>query len=64
MPCERNNEVTLTEVKFYPEVKSQTSLSLLQVLCKCALIFMNLVGGKYGERIGLPENCGMITSLS
>ena len=32
-----DNEVTLIEVKFYPEVKSQTSLSSLQVSCKRAL---------------------------
>ena len=32
-----DNEVTHTEVKFYPEVKSQTGLSSLRVLCKRAL---------------------------
>ena len=64
MSCERNNEVTLTKVKFYLEVKSQTGLSSFQILCKRALIFMNLVEGKYSERIGWPENCGMITPLS
>ena len=26
-----------TEVKFYPEVKSQTGLSLFRVSCKCVL---------------------------
>ena len=30
-------EVTHTEVKFYPEVKSQTGLSSLRVSCKRAL---------------------------
>ena len=32
-----NNEVTSTEVKFYPEVESQTGLSSLRVSCKRAL---------------------------
>ena len=32
-----NNEITITEVKFYREVKSQTGLSSLRVSCKRAL---------------------------
>ena len=32
-----DNEVTHTELKFYPEVKSQTGLSSLRVSCKRAL---------------------------
>ena len=30
-----------TEMKFYPEVKSETSLSSLRVSCKCALLLSN-----------------------
>ena len=33
-----------TEVKFYPEVRSQTSLTSLRVPCKCALSFISKQG--------------------
>ena len=39
-----------TEVKFYPEVKSQTGLSSLRVSCKRALIFVpSTVCGESGS---------------
>ena len=49
-----------TEVKFYPEVKSQTSLSLLQVSCKHALrvfIFIRYVGQQHDKILKGVLNC-------
>ena len=49
-----------TEVKFYPEVKSQTGLSLLRVSCKCALrvfIFIRYVGQQHDKILKGVLNC-------